>query len=447
MGNFKIVNRVITEYAGDDECVVIPKGAHSLGDLVFCGNAVKRVVISETIKNIGYRAFADCTELTEIVLTGNITEIGAEAFWGCTALKEIKIPDGVELIGDGAFKGCCFLEKIDVSDTVTEIGNEAFTGCSALKEIKIPDGVYSVGDGAFSGCIALTEITLPEYINVVGNDTFHGCSSLRKAELLGRVKSISDGAFAGCSNLVNIRIPTSIESVKPYAFADCTSLKEITLSNTEGGECSVEMASFHNCASLERIVLSKGVTMIEAFAFEGCKAIRYLELSEDLRFMATSAFVKFTDKITVVTPDLNRVVDWMRGVERYMLSIEKAKDLTFGAIRGFAERYLRGEVSEEENEKWCAKIKEWNDKGKLDFVSGVDLSFSNEPAVLEYATANGVFSMEQAEGILKQTTDLHCRVILVKYIDWFYKKRSSKQLSEDTKGIRSWLGLISRRAY
>ncbi|MBR4176891.1 MAG: leucine-rich repeat domain-containing protein, partial [Bacteroidales bacterium] len=49
---------------------------------------------------------SDCTNLTDIILPNSLKKIGWCAFAGCTGLTEIKIPNSVETIDDRAFADC-----------------------------------------------------------------------------------------------------------------------------------------------------------------------------------------------------------------------------------------------------------------------------------------------------------------------------------------------------
>ena len=98
---------------------------------------------------------------TKVVIPDSVTEIGDNAFSGCKSLKEITIPDSVIDIGERAFEGCESLTSITIPDSVTEIYDETFKGCRSLKEIIIPDSVTEIGDKVFSGCEDLV-IKAPE---------------------------------------------------------------------------------------------------------------------------------------------------------------------------------------------------------------------------------------------------------------------------------------------
>lgn len=105
---------------------------------MFYGLPITNITIPGNITNMGWRAFAYCTELTRVILDDGITDITTAAFSDCTSLTSITIPDSVRKIGSYAFFGCTSLTDVVIPDSVTYIGEEAFTGCGSLTNITIP---------------------------------------------------------------------------------------------------------------------------------------------------------------------------------------------------------------------------------------------------------------------------------------------------------------------
>jgi hypothetical protein len=70
------------------------------------------VTIPGTVTNIGYEAFAGCTEMTNVAMVNSILEIEDDAFDNCTSLADITIPQSVTNLGDGTFTGCTALTSV-----------------------------------------------------------------------------------------------------------------------------------------------------------------------------------------------------------------------------------------------------------------------------------------------------------------------------------------------
>ena len=91
-------------------------------------------------------------------------------------VTKVVIPDTVIEIGDEAFNLCRTLNSLVIPNTVTAIGNSAFEGCSALKTINIPGSITSMGDCVFDDCTSLKCINIPEGVPI-------GCCTIAKYSL------------------------------------------------------------------------------------------------------------------------------------------------------------------------------------------------------------------------------------------------------------------------
>ena len=147
--------------------ITIPDSVTSIKTCAFykCSN-LTIVTIGNRVTSIWNYAFSDCNGLTSIIVeqgnsvyhsAGNciIKTASKTLVAGC---KNSIIPDdgSVTNIGYGAFYDCNDLTNITIPDSVTSIGESAFWGCSGLTSITIPDSVTSIGDHAFVGCSGLT---------------------------------------------------------------------------------------------------------------------------------------------------------------------------------------------------------------------------------------------------------------------------------------------------
>lgn len=92
--DFVIENNVLVRYTGDEEVVTIPDGVQKIADEVFKYCDMTKVIIPNSVKEIGEAAFEDCIYLTEIKFGTSVTTIGAEAFKDCSKLESVssKIP-------------------------------------------------------------------------------------------------------------------------------------------------------------------------------------------------------------------------------------------------------------------------------------------------------------------------------------------------------------------
>ncbi len=89
-------------------------------------------VILKDIEAVPANCFYDCSTIKKIVLPQTVTEIGEYAFKGCSSLTSVNIPNNLKSIGSGAFKDCTSLKKITLPKGVNE-GENIFEGADNVK--------------------------------------------------------------------------------------------------------------------------------------------------------------------------------------------------------------------------------------------------------------------------------------------------------------------------
>ena len=92
------------------------------------------------IHTIPESMFYKNNSITNIKLPNTLIEIGDMAFAECSNLIEVIIPDSVITIG-GAFTGCTNLQKVVLSKNIKQLCYPTFFGCTSLKSIYIPISV------------------------------------------------------------------------------------------------------------------------------------------------------------------------------------------------------------------------------------------------------------------------------------------------------------------
>jgi hypothetical protein len=167
-------------------------------------------VIPASVTNIGFRAFAGCTRLTNVTIGNGVTNIGSGAFSGCANLASVTIPNSVTIIPDRAFENCASLTSVTIPNGVISIGNDAFNGCTSLTSVTIPDSVtqigttlYAGGGNAFANCNSLTNVIIGKSVTNVGTRAFSACSNLTRLTIPASVINLGYAAFYGSSRLTN----------------------------------------------------------------------------------------------------------------------------------------------------------------------------------------------------------------------------------------------------
>ena len=158
-----------------------------------------------TVTEIATWAFYNARNtLTEVTLPNTVDEIGYQAFFNCSKLTNVTIPEGVKTIGQTAFIGCTQLTSITIPSTITDM-DQAFSGNTALSHVTLTNGISNISNMAFKGCTGLTEIKVPESVGQIGPNAFNGCTNLKSVLLEKNIKTINTNAFNDCTNLSDVK--------------------------------------------------------------------------------------------------------------------------------------------------------------------------------------------------------------------------------------------------
>lgn len=159
INNYNTANHInagaVNAYGGNSADFVVRGGV-----LEKYNGAAMEVVIPNSVKIIGDRAFYNCKGITSVVIPDSVQEIGLWAFYECKALPHIIIPDSVQKIGQSAFEGCTALAAVVIPDSVKEIRSKSFAECSSLTAIVIPASVQTIGPEAFLDCKSLRTVEI-----------------------------------------------------------------------------------------------------------------------------------------------------------------------------------------------------------------------------------------------------------------------------------------------
>ncbi len=316
------------------------------------------VTIPETVKKIGYGAFASSTSLEEINVdksntsfksidgvlfeTGSLvvlhsfpaghstkdyaipeicTAVYANAFLGCEELTSLKVHAGVRNIDATAFSDCTKLEAIYVDEGSLEYSSDdngilynadktALYECTegnTVESLEIPGSVTSIRYDAFENNTHIKSVVIPESVTNVGVDVFYGCTSLTSVEIPGSLKEIGTGMFKKCSSLKSVVIPDGVTRICTGAFEFCTGLESVKISNTV---TDMGVSAFSGCTSLRSVEIPDGVTEISSAAFSGCTSLKAVEIPDGVTEISSTAFSGCTSLTAVVIPEGVTKLSW-----------------------------------------------------------------------------------------------------------------------------------------
>ena len=272
-----------------------------------------RVVLPDTLKAIGERAFRQCTNLSgSINIPEGVESIGASAFLWCNSLTgSLSLPSTLKYVGGGeavdihgAFHGCKFNCELILPDNLEYIGHQAFSdNPNYYGNLRLPANLTFLGNGAFLSDRNLTgDLEIPDnlkYINqsAFGDTGFNGnlilhdgllginAGAFNNVPLKGELAlpknmgNVGESAFCGCDFSGELKLPSSLVSIGNKAFAYNWKLTGV-LKFPEGIE-SIGAGAFANCWSLEGLIFPESLESIgyeatwaeDGGAFQGCYGI------------------------------------------------------------------------------------------------------------------------------------------------------------------------------
>lgn len=103
-----------------------------------------------------------CQELKVIIVNDGISYIAEDAFKGMS-VKKIVLPDSIRQIGEGAFRDCVHLKNIKIPPKVTTIPRSCFSGCAELESVEFGTNVIEFKANVFEGTPEQLKLITPTH--------------------------------------------------------------------------------------------------------------------------------------------------------------------------------------------------------------------------------------------------------------------------------------------
>ena len=260
----------VAGYVGSSSYVAVPSTYNNLpvteiSSRAFYQNTdIVRVILPESIEQIGEAAFYKATNLSSIViankdvnienyalasvkliyLAGSINSLWPEK-WYDMQLSYIQENVDVRTIKfDGEYEYFIKNKELCVSNYVgdkteviipnefskmspTILGGACFKANTNVTSIVIPDTIKVLETYAVAECTSLKNISLSNTLEILGDYSLRGCTVLEHVNLPATLLEIRQNAFNMCSSLKEMIIPSKVTNVDGYAFAWCVSLTKI----------------------------------------------------------------------------------------------------------------------------------------------------------------------------------------------------------------------------
>ena len=309
-------------------------------------SGIRCLIIGSGIKTIGSYAFADCTDLAEIIVPDGVISIGDGAFQQNSGAKRVVLPPSTVYIGHGALRDCSALTSVSLPDSMSNrLFLDMFEGCTNLKSVDIPDGITDIYEGDLASCPNWTDIyydnwgrvwnrvvsnvrdSIPDRMNVHFKDNIYDSGScgenvtwtltadgtltisgtgamtdytydsrspwyscrtyIKRVVMQQGVTSIGDHAFWDCSGLTSVTIPDGVTSIGGDAFSGCAALTSVTI---PGSVTSIGGGAFSGCTSLTSVAIPSSVTEIGGSAFSGCTGLTSVTIPDSVTSIDGYAF-------------------------------------------------------------------------------------------------------------------------------------------------------------
>ncbi len=306
--------------------VVLPsqhegKKITAIKDGAFEGQAaVKSVLVPDTVKNIGGRAFRNCANLEQVLGAENVETIGGAAFSGTKydsnlsggevylgkclykyaggmyTDTEVTVKEGTLGIAAGAFQDMQKLTKVTLPNGLKYIGNYAFGGTTngtGLKEVVIPESVLSVGDNAFRNAKSLATVTVGKGVKEIGASAFAGTAITNLT--YNANATVNDNSFATVSAASTVTFGNDVTALPVNVTNKFTGLTTVTLGT---GITEIPESAFEGLSSLATVNINGTLTSIGALAFKGT-GITEFTVNKEITSIGGNAFANCANLATV----------------------------------------------------------------------------------------------------------------------------------------------------
>ena len=286
--------KLIAFPAGREGSFEIPAYVESIGFGAFENTSLSSVTFAKGINllTLGWRAFYNAGNITQITLPESLISIDYYAFAGCKNLTTVNFAENNKLKGiyEGAFFGCQRLENITIPDSIVEISDYAFYGCMSLDRLPVSktSGIKGIFDYAFA-YTGIKDLTIPDGIIDIGNYAFRGAllENVYIPNTNSQVLMIGIGAFEDCNNIEEITIPFIGASYED---------SEITWFGYIFGAGGYEANSTYVPENLKTVNIHDGLMVIPLYAFYELDKIERISVPDSVIYLEYGSFYNTTAK-------------------------------------------------------------------------------------------------------------------------------------------------------
>ena len=198
-------------------------------------DGITDVIIPDSVKYIGLRAFCGCTGLESITIPDSVTYIDNVAFDGCSNLTDINIDaSSLKYIGQDILRETAYYyDDANWQNDVLYLDSAALCGRNTISNLKIKEGTEIIADYAFACNDNIVSVSLPDSMRIICDLAFDDLHALPSIELPDGIEYIGKSAFDGCDLLTELDIPASVNYIGLFAFNRTDKLEKLIIRNPE----------------------------------------------------------------------------------------------------------------------------------------------------------------------------------------------------------------------
>ena len=310
--------------------VEIGEDIYEIEEFLFAECAdLKSLIIGSNLTKIGNSAFSNCTNLEQVKICRGSTKnkemiIESSAFAGCKSLSNVSLSENVKTIGIRAFADCDNL-KIKFLSYPNTIDKSTFDGCKSV-EISLP--YRCLESDVFKGfnkkikiventdCFFYDHICYKvvseenKTVSIADNSSLQSESlSLPSTIYYDNIKftvtSIEDKAFYSNEFITHCELPKSLSSIGKAAFAYCSKLQSFRFPENEGENDKFLISSgvlysktedyglsMLSCPPLANgnhiLILPENLKSIADYAFSGVSNLKRIYFKQPVEFSSNA---------------------------------------------------------------------------------------------------------------------------------------------------------------